>query len=93
MNEELKKILKEELCANWSATQAQQGSHVLIEVPYKHLCGGTEGNPENERDLVVGHKLKPDASKLQVCIVTILLTTFICITQKCQMQYLIPGNQ
>jgi hypothetical protein len=93
MNEEMKKFLKEELCAKWSAIQAQQSSHVLIEVPYKHLRGGTEGNPENDRDLVVGHRLKPDASQLQVCIITILLTTFICITKKCQMQYLLLCNQ
>lgn len=50
-------------------------------------------NPENDRDLVVGHRLKPAASQLQVCIFTILLTTFICITKKCQMQYLLLCNQ
>lgn len=44
-------------------------------------------------DLVDGHRLKPDASQLQVCIITILLTTFICITKKCQMQYLLLCNQ
>jgi hypothetical protein len=31
--------------------RAQGGSHVRIEVRYRHVCGGTEGNPKNDRRL------------------------------------------
>ena len=43
---------------------------------------GQKETPKMTDGLVDGHRLQPDASQLQVCIITTLLTTFICITKK-----------